>query len=241
MTSASRNDQTSQSRTCGKHSTSNIEWVTTKKPEPSPQLLVPRTILLIGPTGAGKTPLGEYTEQHGYNGHHCTHLDFGATLRNIDTSLAPVGKLTTADITFIHKVLTEGALLEDETFYIAEELIKAHITANILTKNDYLLLNGLPRHIGQAKAIDKIVNITNIIYLHCSPETVYERISQNSGGDRTSRTDDTTEEIAKKLKIFETRTKPLLDHYTQIPITTIEISPKSTPNSIWKTYNEPLS
>jgi len=204
--------------------------------EPSPQPQAPRALLLIGPTGSGKTPLGDYAEQHGYNGHSCTHFDFGEALRHIDATKIPVGILTTADITFIHKVLTEGALLEDDTFYIAEELIKAHITANNLTQNDYLLLNGLPRHIGQANAIDKIVNITKIIYLHCTPETVYKRISQNSGGDRTARTDDTTAEIAKKLKVFETRTKPLLNHYTDlnIPITTIEITPHSTPKQIWK-------
>jgi len=233
------------------HSTSNIELSepSTQHPashavdakreggnlDPRTQPPAPRALLLIGPTGAGKTPLGEHAEQHGYNGHSCTHFDFGEALRHIDVTKITVGSLTSTDITFIHKVLTEGALLEDETFYIAEELIKAHIRKSKLTPSDYLLLNGLPRHIGQANAIDKIVNIEKVIHLHCTPETVYARISQNSGGDRTSRTDDTTKEIAKKLKIFETRTKPLLKHYTDlnIPITTIEITPHSTPESIW--------
>lgn len=194
-----------------------------------------KAILLVGPTGSGKTPLGEFAEKQGYNNNRCSHFDFGASLRNIDSSKAPVGKLYESDINFIHKVLTEGALLDNEKFYIAEDLLKNHISANTLRKEDYLILNGLPRHVGQASAIDKIVNITNIIYLHCTPEIVYKRITQNIGGDRTNRIDDTTEEIAAKLKIFETRTKPILNHYTrkQIPVSTVNITEKSTPETVW--------
>lgn len=38
-------------------------------------------VLLLGPTGAGKTPLGRICAQRGLWGRSCTHVDFGACLR----------------------------------------------------------------------------------------------------------------------------------------------------------------
>ena len=51
-------------------------------------------ILLLGPTGSGKTPLGQVLEERGLWGHTSRHFDFGASLREIvacnqpDTSIA---------------------------------------------------------------------------------------------------------------------------------------------------------
>lgn len=197
-------------------------------------------LLLIGPTGVGKTPLGEYAEVHGFCGKRCSHFDFGAALRRVDSAGRPVGALTAADVSFIHKVLTEGALLEDETFYIAAELLKAHVAAAELGQGDYILLNGLPRHIGQARDVDTIVQVQRVLQLHCTPAVVHERIVLNSGGDRSERIDDAPEAVARKLAIFEERTRPLVDHYRAIgiPVTDIEISTTSNPASTWRQCEE---
>jgi len=40
-------------------------------------------ILLVGPTGAGKTPLGEWLQLHGLWGRRCHHFDFGTNLREV--------------------------------------------------------------------------------------------------------------------------------------------------------------
>jgi len=40
-------------------------------------------VLLLGPTGAGKTPLGEMIEARGLWGMSCLHFDFGANLRAV--------------------------------------------------------------------------------------------------------------------------------------------------------------
>jgi len=37
-----------------------------------------RAILLIGPTGSGKTPLGDWLQAYGFCGHRCHRFDFGA-------------------------------------------------------------------------------------------------------------------------------------------------------------------
>jgi len=195
-------------------------------------------LLLIGPTGVGKTPLGECAEQHGYSGKRCTHFDFGAALRGVDASGVPVGTLTADDVTFIHKVLTEGALLENDTFYIASELLRAHIEAAGLAEEDYVLLNGLPRHVDQARDVDAIVSVRRVLHLHCSPKVVHARIRQNSGGDRSERTDDAPEAVVRKLAIFEARTRPLVDHYRAlgIPVIDVEITTDSNPATIWQQF-----
>ena len=40
-------------------------------------------VLLLGPTGAGKSPLGDWLEARGLWGRPCHHFDFGANLRAI--------------------------------------------------------------------------------------------------------------------------------------------------------------
>ena len=42
-----------------------------------------RAIVLLGPTGSGKTPLGDLIERCGLWGAPCLHFDFGACLRSI--------------------------------------------------------------------------------------------------------------------------------------------------------------
>ena len=197
-------------------------------------------LLLIGPTGVGKTPLGEYAEIHGFAGKQCTHFDFGAALRSVDESGVPVGTLSPDDVTFIHRVLTEGALLEDNTFYIASELLRAHIEAAGFGEGDYVLLNGLPRHVGQARDVDSIATVERVLHLHCTPEVVHARIRQNSGGDRSERTDDAPEAVVRKLAIFEERTRPLVDHYRGlgIPVADVEVTTESNPATIWNRFEQ---
>ncbi|MDW7761659.1 MAG: hypothetical protein SCM96_13625 [Acidobacteriota bacterium] len=38
-------------------------------------------VLILGPTGSGKTPLGRELETRGHAGRRCRHFDFGAEMR----------------------------------------------------------------------------------------------------------------------------------------------------------------
>jgi adenylate kinase family enzyme len=40
-------------------------------------------VLIVGPTGSGKTPLGEFLQQTGLWEKRCFHFDFGKALRGI--------------------------------------------------------------------------------------------------------------------------------------------------------------
>ncbi len=198
-------------------------------------------ILLLGPTGSGKTPLGDYLEQNGFRGKRCYHFDFGEQLRSIAQSRILPLKCTQEDIVYIIKVLREGALLGNETFYIAENILQSFITENRITKKDFIILNGLPRHIGQAGDIDRIVSVKRVVYLACTPEVVCNRIEINSGGDRNGRIDDSVLEIEKKLNLFQHRTRPLLDYYQNKKVLTKKITVEidTTPGKILQNLNNP--
>ena len=186
-------------------------------------------MLLLGPTGAGKTPLGACLEAHGWQGRRCAHFDFGGQLRRIAAGQWTPARLTPADISFIRGVLDRGALLEDEHFYIAREILVAFTAEKQLQPGDWLVLNGLPRHAGQARKMSAWVDMQLIVRLSCTPQTVYTRIRQNTGGDRTGRADDTMEAVTRKMQIFSQRTIPLLDHYQRngIELTELDVAADS--------------
>jgi len=103
-----------------------------------------------------------------------------------------------------------------------------------------VVLNGLPRHVGQAKAIDALVEIRDVICLHCSAEVVVARLASNVGGDRDDRCDDDRERVRKKLEIFEQRTAPLVDHYRQqgVRLIAIDVTSSMTAETAWEKVAE---
>ncbi|MGE5172659.1 MAG: nucleoside monophosphate kinase [Betaproteobacteria bacterium] len=173
------------------------------------------SILLLGPTGAGKSPLGDTIAQNGLFGRRCHHLDFGSELRSAVSIDGRSAVYSTEELDFIHGVLERGLLLENEHFRLAEKIISLFLSRTGFSQQDVLVLNGIPRHTGQAQDIAMIADIHALVVLDCSEDDVVNRIRSNVGGDRTERGDDKNELIAKKLKIFRERTAPLVMYYSQ--------------------------
>jgi adenylate kinase len=167
-------------------------------------------VLILGPTGAGKTPLGEYWQDHGLAGRRCRHFDFGARLR-AEAGLA--SRLSPSQVEVIRRVLRTGALLEDAEFPIALAVLESFIREESLGNRDILILNGLPRHTGQAAGLANSVDIRAVVKLEAAPEIIRTRIRTNAGGDRAGRADDDAEAVAARLRLFEARTAPLEDFY----------------------------
>jgi adenylate kinase family enzyme len=103
--------------------------------------------------------------------------------------------------------------LEDDQFSIAVKLLNGFVEEKKLQSDDLLLLNGLPRHEGQATALEGILHVVAVINLECRTDVVWRRIRENRGGDRLAREDDHESAVAKKLLIYRERTSRLLDHY----------------------------
>jgi adenylate kinase family enzyme len=133
----------------------------------------------------------------------------GGHLREIDrTGKLPVA-LRPDDLQTIRDALAGAALFGDDQFAIPR---------------DILLLNGLPRHQGQAAALEGTVQVDLIVVLECTVEVILERIDANSEGDRFGRVDDSPQNIARKLTTFRARTVPLLDYYRGVQVVTVRVS-----------------
>ena len=179
-------------------------------------------ILLLGPTGSGKTPLGDHLEQTSLCNRHCHHFDFGANLRAVVAG-DEAGSFTAEEIRFLRRVLEEGVLLEAEHFPLAARILDAFIASKGVRTADLLVLNGLPRHLEQAKALESKVTVVSVVQLGCDAHTVAERLRRNSGGDRAQRPDDAEALVTRKLAIYEERTRPLLDYYRILGVRILKI------------------
>ena len=200
--------------------------------------MLTKAILLLGPTGAGKSPLGNQIEKNGIKGKKCYHFDFGHELRSIaERDHAPEG-FGGKDFPFIRDVLEKGLLLDNEHFHIAEKIIHHFLRRNDFKEDTILILNGLPRHVGQAQDMSGIVSVRSLVVLECTSEEVHRRINRNAGGDRTDRSDDSIDMISRKLEIFEARTAPLIAYYSQrdADIVTIRSTETSTPENSYEAF-----
>lgn len=163
-------------------------------------------VLLIGPTGSGKSPLGELWQRRGLAGRTCHHFDFGAELRRA----AEGGRgLDPAEVATVRRILRTGALLEDAEFPIALKILSVFLAERAAGSADILVLNGLPRQAGQAAAMAERTDIRALVRLAADAEVIRARIGRDTGGDRTGRSDDDPSSIAVRLALYEARTKPI--------------------------------
>ncbi len=191
----------------------------------------PQAVLLLGPTGSGKSPLGEAAARSGLWRRRAVHFDFGERLRRAAApgSRERVG-LTRTDLAVVHRSLSTGALLEDKDFPIAAKIFRTGLRTARVRTGDLVILNGLPRHTGQARGMDRLVEIIAVIILEAAAAVVRERIRRDTGGDRRGRTDDSLAEIEAKLAVYRRRTRPLVEHYrrTGAAVITVDVGARTT-------------
>ena len=192
-------------------------------------------MLLLGPTGAGKTPLGSLLHERGLAGRRYVHFDCGENLRQAVARNQPDSIVSAADIEFLRQVLQTGALLEDKDFPLAERILRSFLARVGAEADTLVVLNGLPRHVGQATALARILDVRTVVVLDCSPATVLARIATNTGGDRTHRSDDDLDSVRRKLEIFAARTAPLIDFYRHAGanLLHLEVTANSTAEMSW--------
>lgn len=170
-------------------------------------------VLILGPTGSGKTPLGRCLRARGLPGRRVLHFDFGERLRRAAADPGAVPALSAAERGVALRVLAEGALLEDGEFSIAEKLLEDFLAEVSPGEDTLLVLNGLPRHAGQAERLAASVSVRAVIILDAEPRVLEERVRKDAGGDRQGRLDDSASEIRTRVKIYRSRTLPLVAHY----------------------------
>lgn len=131
----------------------------------------------------------------------------------------------------VKSILASGALVPDE---ITIEIVKNRL-AEADCANGYIL-DGFPRSLVQASALDTFQNVDFAVNLDVDKETVVRRLSgrrfcpdcngtfhvssleneevcPNCGGKLIIRADDSEATVRERLKVYDTTTFPLLDYY----------------------------
>jgi adenylate kinase family enzyme len=197
---------------------------------------------LLGPTGSGKTPLGQILDGRGVGGRRCLHFDFGEILRRLVGRGCSDHIVSAEDLQFLQRVLATGVLLEDEDFPVAERVLQSFLIERRADDRTVVVLNGLPRHVGQAQSLAGTLDVRTVIHLACTAETVVARIAANAGGDRHGRTDDGLEAVRQKLTVFQQRTAPLVDWFRarRARIVEVEVTARMAPEEMWAAVVERL-
>lgn len=155
-------------------------------------------IVFIGPPGAGKGTQAERMIER----YSLAHLSTGDMLRAARDAQTEIGKK--ADT-----YMSAGQLVPDDIIIgvISERMQQADCQAGYL-------LDGFPRTIGQAEALDKMLEEKNtpldvVLELQVADEELFRRLAGRG------RADDKPEVIRQRLVAYAEQTKPLIDYYSK--------------------------
>lgn len=183
-------------------------------------------LLLLGPTGSGKTPLGDEIERRGLHGRRCCHFDFGANLRAAASGKAGEAGLLEHEFEAVRASLATGALFEERDLPMILKILSGFAETRCQTPGSLLVLNGLPRHRRQAEGLAGIVAVEEVVLLDAVASVIRERIRLDPGGDRACRTDDSLEAVENRLSDYRVLTLPLVEYYQAggIPVLVIPVT-----------------
>lgn len=154
-------------------------------------------LVIFGRQGAGKgTQSQRLVDAYGV-----VHVSTGDMLRAAIAAETELGLAA-------QKIMDAGGLVDDETMIgiVAERLAEPDIVEN------GVLLDGFPRTPAQAEELVRILGDRSIdaaINLEVSVEEVTSRMLDRG------RDDDTPEAIAKRLELYESQTRPLLEWFEE--------------------------
>jgi len=154
------------------------------------------------------------------------------------------------DTPLAHKVkvyVEKGLLVPDD---VVVEVLKQRMTR--IPNGKGFILDGYPRTIEQAKALEKIAKIDVIIQLVVPEWIIIERLSarrickncgavynlrylkpkvdmicDKCGGQLYQRPDDTPEVIKKRIEVYEKQTQPILEYYRGKGVPFVEFKTES--------------
>jgi len=175
-----------------------------------------KSILIFGPPGSGKGTQGKFLSSAGNH----FHLSSGDIFRGLSPESA-AGKI-------YHKYASKGYLVPDEvTIRIWHHFVLGLIATNRYFPNEqYLLLDGVPRTIEQAKLLEQYIEIEAIIVLKAAKQsTLLRRMQRRAMIEK--RHDDMDQNVLKKrFEIYNKDTKKVLTYYKGQNIYIFEASKK---------------
>jgi adenylate kinase len=192
--------------------------------------------IIFGPPGSGKgTYASRLQRKLGVD-----VIAMGDIFREIMKEDTPLGKKVKG---FVEK----GQLVPDD---VVIEVLKQRLTKVSSSKG--FILDGFPRTIDQARALEKIAQIGAVILLAVPDWIIIERLStrrickncgevynvrylkpkvegvcDKCGGPLYQRSDDTAEVIKDRIKVYEKQTQPILQYYKEKKVPQVEFKTES--------------
>ncbi len=179
-------------------------------------------LIMFGPPGGGK---GTYSSRISEK-YEIPHVATGDIFREEVSEDSELGKKAKG-------YLDQGELVPDD---IVSEIVRERLSEDDC--QDGFILDGYPRTLPQAEALDEMTNIDLVIVLEVSEEVIINRLSNRRicrecgeiynlrslppkeegvcdkcGGELYQREDDRPEVIRNRLGEYRERTQPLIDYY----------------------------
>jgi len=179
-------------------------------------------LLLVGPQGSGKSVQGDLLSKK----FGIPRISTGEILREHVKNNTELGKK-------IKPIIEKGQLVSEE---IIVELVKDRLSKSDVKKG--FILDGFPRTISQAIALEKIRRLSHVIFIDLTDDAAVKRISSrrvclkcgasfniitippkkkdvcdNCSSLLVQREDDKESAVKKRLSDFHSLTKPIIDFY----------------------------
>ena len=179
-------------------------------------------IILLGAPGAGKgTQATKISDKYGL-----PHISTGDIFRENIKNQTEIGLLAKSSI-------DKGQLVPDE---VTCKIVEGRIEKDDC--KDGYMLDGFPRTIAQAEALDKITKIDLVINIDVDFSLLLDRLCgrrvckgcgesyhvswlngatacKRCGGELYQRKDDNEETVQSRLDVYKAQTAPLIEYYTK--------------------------
>jgi len=161
------------------------------------------TILLFGPPGAGKGTQGKILGSvPGF-----FHLACGDVFRALDIN-SRLGRA-------FYEHSSRGELVPDDlTIEMWRQNMHAQtVLSQFKPHEDLLILDGIPRSVGQAQAMEHYIDVLGVVHLECANlDEMIHRMKRRAL--RENRLDDVNEKVVRnRIDVYERETAPVLDFY----------------------------